>query len=439
MTRCDQGKGFTPPGGHVPTQRTPGGIVRKIALGALLALVLAAFPIGTAAVAAGASDVRIVYASNGNQPAKIFVSGLPGSTTVLPSTGIDVALPAGTYTVLACTTTTTAVSGTTCTGGLLLAGSANNLVVSGDSNYTFTMVNLTGAAPVAVQQQNTFQNDLSITGLNEARFTLNNALTAGSTVDICIDGIKILTNVAPNGGQGVADVPADQAAGMAVVVPTGGACGSSSDIPLVAGTNFVLTLVAADPAATPLCTSGCAQVLLVGQDTVPHNTDTAAFCDAILLGLATVQPALKALVGDVDPTTTTTITNTQPSVGDMMTFVNDTQDAIDAGDATVPASIKPSWVIATSGLRDLLAGFKLVNFNLVGLGQPAVKSLVLGANGVSLPGVPPNPETEGATEAITAFVLGTCLAGPAPGPEPTPGPPTPAAEETVSGAPRLTG
>ena len=76
----------------------------------------------------------------------------------------------------------------------------------------------------------------------------------------------------------------------------------------------------------------------MGQDTVPHNTNTVTFCNAILTnpGLATFQADLKALVGNVDPTSHTTIVNTQPSVGDMQTFVNNTQVWLNAGDASVP-------------------------------------------------------------------------------------------------------
>jgi glucan phosphorylase len=40
----------------------------------------------------------------------------------------------------------------------------------------------------------------------------------------------------------------------------------------------------------PSCAAGCVQVLFVGQDTVPHNTRTVTFCNAILTnpGLARV-------------------------------------------------------------------------------------------------------------------------------------------------------
>ena len=392
--------------------------MKKVALGVLLALVVAAFPIGTAS-AANESSVHIIYVSNGNQPAKISIGGIDGLTTVLPSTGIDVSLPAGTYTVLACTTTTTAVTGTTCTGGLLIAGAANNLTVVGNSNYTFTLQNLTGATPPVAQLSNTFNNDLSQTGLGEARFTLNNS-TPTSTFDICIDGLKVITNVTP-GGVGFADLPAEQGAQLAVVTPTGGACGTASSINLVAGTNFVLTIVAANPAATALCTTSCGQVLFVGQGTVPNNPNTQAFCHSIL-GLAGVQPALRALVGNVNPTSTATIIATQPSVLQMTAFTNSVTTAIDAGDATVPGVIQPAWETATAGLRKLVQTFQLVGYQLSNLPASAVEAIVEGALGQTLPGIPPDPDVVAATAAITAFFTSTCIAAPTPGPTPRPDP-----------------
>ncbi len=147
-----------------------------------------------------------------------------------------------------------------------------------------------------------------------------------------------------------------------------------------------------------------------------------AFC-ASILGLAGVQPALKALIGDVDPTTKDTIKNTQPSYGDQKAFVDNTQAALDAGDATVPSAISDAWDTSTAGLRKLLATFKLANYDLSTLPPAAVKDLVLGANGIKLPGVPPDEDVASATEALTTFYTSICAAAPGPpGPGPAPAP-----------------
>ncbi len=206
-----------------------------------------------------------------------------------------------------------------------------------NSNYTVVLDHVYGANATYV-----FENNTDPTGLGEVRFTLNN--TAGASIYVCIGNDELFpSGVAPGDSDYVNDVPADQAAELHVGSAPG--CGPSpSTVSLVAGTNFVLTTTnAGGPGSgTPACAEACAQVLLVGQDTVPNNPDTVAFCNTILSGPASLsgfQPALQALVGNVDPTTTTTIENTQPSKGDMQAFVETYTGVLNAGDASVPASV----------------------------------------------------------------------------------------------------
>jgi hypothetical protein len=404
--------------------------VTRKAFGIMLAFVLAMVPVAmfsTSAVAAD-SNVRIIYTNNGNLAANIFVDGV-NLGQLGPSEATDTTLAAGTHTVLACSTNTTATSGGTCTApGVTYSGAANNITVADDSNYTFLI-------QVGIANFN-FTNSLNSTGLGETRLAINNGLPF--PVDVCVDGLKVIT-AAPGGGTTteLPDLTSEQQADFAVVAPSGPGCGTPSKVNFVAGTAFVLTLATTNPAVTASCTTACGQVLFVGQDTVPNNPNTVAFCNSILSGPASLsgfQPALKALVGDVDPTTTETIANTQPSAGDMQSFVSTYTDVINAGDASVPPSVADAWATATAGIRDLLTTFKLVNYDLSKLPVSAVKDIVLGANGVKLPGVPPDPDVVAATDAITAFVTGTCLAS-------TPVTPltpvTPAAP--IAAGPRFTG
>ncbi len=145
----------------------------------------------------------------------------------------------------------------------------------------------------------------------------------------------------------------------------------------------------------------------MGADTHPNNPDTGVFC-ANIASLAGVQSGLKALVGNVDPTDESTIANTQPSAGEMQTFIEATNGTLVLGDESVPPIVAQSWATATAGLRALIRTFQLVGYNLSALPPSAVEQIVLGANGVKLPGVPVDTDVVGATEALTAFYTSVC-------------------------------
>ena len=65
-----------------------------------------------------------------------------------------------------------------------------------------------------------FTNDLGQTGLNEARYTVHNALLPGGPgIDVCINGVKVVENLGP-GESAVVSVTAVQGAAYAIGVPS---------------------------------------------------------------------------------------------------------------------------------------------------------------------------------------------------------------------------
>jgi hypothetical protein len=320
-----------------------------------------------------------------------------------PAGAVDLTVAAGTQTLNACTANSTTVAGDgTCTLPATNIGAKNqSLVIDANANYTL-LIQDGGPTPATLFPA----NDLSQTGLGEFNYTLHTSAFVVQSFDVCIGGVKVITGLAAGGTQQVS-VTAQQAAPYAIFPSASGCATPQANVNFAAGTNFVQTLAAT---SDPTCGAGCVQVLLVGQGTVPNNPDTVAFCNNILTGLTGVQPALKTLVGNVDPTSTQTIKDTQPSVGDMKAFVSNTQAILDAGDASVPAAIADAWATSTAGLRTLLTTFQLAGYDLSTLPVSAVEAIVEGANGITLPGVPPDQDVVAATDALTAFVTGTCLA-----------------------------
>ena len=253
--------------------------------------------------------------------------------------------------------------------------------------------------------------------------------------------MKVVTAL-PFGQTATVSVTAVQGADYAIVVPSTGGPGCPTpqgQVNFVAGTNFVQTV---SWATDPTCTTGCVQVLFVGEGTVPNNPSTVTFCNTVL-SLAGVQAELQALIGNVDPTSTTTIINTQPSVQAMMDFVNNTTVILNAGDASVPPEVASAWATATAGLRLLLQTFKLAGYDLSNLPPSAVEMLVEGANGFVIPGVPPDLDVLGATTALTAFFLDECGVTPPPlivePPPPLNVQPQPLVVQVVTVQPRFTG
>lgn len=427
--------------------------MRKIALGAVVAMLLAAFPLASSASADAPSNVHVINGTGASGVigynlidvylnSDLVIDNLPGNQAADFTTG------AGHFTVTVCQSSSTGVdpAGNCINADTWQTGFFNP---QGDSNYTLVVSFNLGqqgigaigsvSSPDSVAVGALFENDLTPTQNGYARLTINNASLVVA-FDVCLDGVKVggMLNI-PGGFPAIGrevEVPAETGAQLAIVPAGAPVCSPSFPINLVAGTNTVVSTVAPFPDPIDPCTVGCFQVLLVGQNVPPSNPDTGAFCDAVV-GLGGVQAALKDLLGDVDPTSATTILNTQPSTGDTAAFIHDTLAELAAGDATVPDDIKPNWQIATAPLRALIAGFQELapeyNFSL--LPPEAMHQLVEGANGIQLPGVPPNRDIVGATTALANFFLANCAVAPTPTPGPNPSP----APQPVSASPKFTG
>jgi hypothetical protein len=426
--------------------------VKKTALGVVLALMLAAVPVGLFATSAAAdsnSDVHIIWIDYSHAP-NIILDNTIIAHTVPTATSFDVTLGTGNHTLVACDNTATSYDGTDCWNGTTnlgspFAGFENNVLIpTGGSNYTVVL----DSTFLALSPDTTvFQNSLNTTGFNRARFQLNNA-TQG-TLNVCIDshdgnGIQsFLTDVVP-AAQDSNELTAVQGA-QVYVGSSSEDCSTYNNFTLnfPAGTSTILTATNSGDInlgneffSEPPCAAACLQVLFVGEDTHPNNPDTGVFC-ANIASLATVQSDLKALVGNVDPTSTETIANTQPSAGDMQTFIEATNATLTLGDESVPPIVAQSWATATEGLRKLIHTFQLVGYDLSALPPAAVEQIVLGANGIQLPGVPEDTDVVGATQALTAFYTATCA--PAATPTTPTTPTTPAAPVAVASSPHFTG
>ena len=241
----------------------------------------------------------------------------------------------------------------------------------------------------------TFSNDLSTTGFGNARFTLNNSNAVA--LDVCIDGVKVaaLTDIGV-GHSNEVEMPQEIDAELNVV-PDPAPCtfNTPNATPLAAGTNLVVT--ATDVTA---CTTGCAQLIVVGQDRPQNNPNTAAFCSA-LTALQNIQAEIKGVLGGVNPADSSTFPSA-PAVNQLVTDIN---SAVNAGDAVVPTTVMPQWEIVTSGLRQLATGLTSASYRLANIPEASLDTIIDGINSTA----PPSGATAAATTVLTSFFETSCI------------------------------
>ena len=161
--------------------------------------------------------------------------------------------------------------------------------------------------------------------------------------------------------------------------------------------------------------AACVAGLVIGGSlaATSASADTATFCSNVN-GLSGFQAGLKVLIGNVDPTSASTIANTAPSVADVATFTTGTQAVLDAGDANVPLTLQPAWTTASAGIRGIVQGFQLVANNLPAVSPSAMKELVDSANGLSV--ADPIYDAGAAQHTFDVFFLANCPPTPTPTP-----------------------
>jgi len=437
--------------------------VKKIALGVVAALLLAAFPAALAGTAGAVTNatVRFVNANDAGggsgKAIDIYVDGVLIRANLNPGTNVNnyfdtSALGNGTHSLMVCHSgnpqglTSAAPGPGTCLNGdplnsAFAAAPVPQISLIGGVNYTIALsdavtISPTGCVVVACFVGNTGilgvfigVNDTTPTDFGFSRITIHN--TTAGTLDVCVDGDKVLTGIAGGSSQQV-EVEAQQNAAVQIFSSAAGCPGPANTINLVAGTNLVILTVAVT--GTPLfppCTSDCGQVLFVDQERHPNVANTSAFC-ANVLNLAKFQADYKTVLGGVNPNDSLTY----PSRGAVSDLTAEIDSTVTNGDLTVPGEIKPQWETISAGLRMLSQVFKLVDFDVSKFPVVAsngdhvsLEQIVEGANGFSLPGVK-DPDLVAAVSALTNWYKANCA--------PAPTPAAPAAVPAAAG-PRFTG
>ena len=130
--------------------------MKKIALGAVVALMLAAFPLATSASAvnaAGTSTVSVAWVG-GNISGRLFVDGAAGQNPVAPLTfAADLTLSVGIHTIIACPSTDTAVILGNCSPSGDTTGFPGDVqITTGGTNYTVVLTGSDAGATSIVPQ-----------------------------------------------------------------------------------------------------------------------------------------------------------------------------------------------------------------------------------------------------------------------------------------------
>jgi hypothetical protein len=259
-------------------------------------------------------------------------------------------------------------------------------------------------------------NDTSVTPPEMTRLTLRNGSGLPIDFGICLDGELVEGSTIPQGATQVqVEVPSGPYENLTLDVPPAGCqTDEGQAVTLAACTNLVLNLYRTEA----FNADADNQLFIVGCELPASADDVAAFC-TVLPNLNAVPDELAALFAAVDVNDPATF----PSVDAVQAFVEEVSALVAAGDAVVPATVEPQWLIATDGLRQLVAGLTAASFDfqtIVDNDPDQAQQIIDAARGEG----PPDPEQDAAIEVLTAFFLENCL--PPAAPEAAPAAPVPA-------------
>jgi hypothetical protein len=399
--------------------------VRKLALVLAAAMFAALVPTMTASgapVSAQATSVAVRFINlmnTGNgitQPIDICVDGVKVAPGLPVVHHVDTTVPAGAPGVVVVASPTASL--TSCAGAA--QSQSFSIPTVGGTNLTVA-VNDASGTPGGVSLA-VFTNDTSPTAIDLARLQVHN--DSPQSADICINGGKVLPNLSPGGvasSSGEVETPHATPPVITVISPSSGVqtdCASGTAFPLpslAAGTNTIITLgvsvklAGATPVGSTACgtdptdSGACVQVLQVGQGAPVNNASTASFCQVLQPGLTNIQAEIKSVLGGITFTSAgVPISSTFPTVAAVKTLVGDINAVVAAGDASVPATVKPQFDAVAAGLTALATGLTSAGFDVSKIPAANLKTIVDGINST------PSATSAANTQVLTAFFLTNC-------------------------------
>ena len=362
---------------------------------AVVALVATMSPITTAHAS---DDVTVHVINSYGVTIDVWFSGQRFVTGLVAGGQTDVSITSGSKQVVACNTGS---------GGTVTTTNCNNPIPPAVTPLSFGQYDFVGGhnntlvfgaagGPPATYG---FTNNLTPTKNGNYRVSLNNA-TGGPGLNLCVNGVQVITN-SQTATAGTTLAPgADNEAASTVPQQVQIAGDANCATPLVntllnlaAGTNTVLTV-------TQSAAFGV-QILSTDQQDVANTPVSAEFC-AALLSLQGIQAQITSLFATVkagDP-------NTSPSKFQIKTLVDTINAAIAAGDAHVPDLQKGYWNVAVQDLEVLAGQLTALGFDFNLLKTADAQSLINFATNVAQA---PNKERDTAVEGLTAFAVANCL------------------------------
>ncbi len=359
--------------------------MRKLALLAMLALVIGMVPMATAGGQVDAQANGTVHFVNANVNFQIDIcdGSFPSNTLVDDlafGEAADVELPGGAQDIYI------ALDPNDCTAGPTTLQIVPPINVVGGQETTSILGPSAGLNTTGV-------NDTSTTPADTARLTMRNGVLGGPNTGFCIDGALVDGTETVPGAQNQVEVPAGAVDELALYVQ-GSGCTPGEPATLAACTNLVFNVF-----ATAQALDVDNQLFIVGCELPTSDMNVSQFCTTLNPDLQAAGDAIDNLFAGVDPDNEATY----PSPDAVQAVVDQINAALAAGDASVPDTVRPQWEIVSGGLRDLVAGLTAASYDLANIGPDGVADIVDGLD------EPPSAETTAATDVLTEWYLANCI------------------------------